>query len=94
MRVLSALLGVAAAIAMGASAMAADRTVTLKVPGMSCPSCPYIVSRTLKHVTGVKSVKTSLETRTAVVVFDDAKTNAGALMSATASAGYRSSIVR
>ena len=94
MRVKSALLGIAAAMIMGANAMAADRTVTLKVPGMNCVSCPFVVSQVLKRVNGVKTVETSLKTRTAVVVFDDSKTDPAALTTATGSAGYSSSVVQ
>lgn len=88
-----ALLGVASAVVISANAVAADRTVTLNVPGMDCPSCPYIVSKVLRGVAGVKSVKTDHEKRTAVVVFDDAKTGTAALVSATSSVGYSSSVV-
>lgn len=75
-------------------AFAAERTVTLRVPGMDCAACPFIVSKALKRVTGVKSVKASLAKRTAVVVYDDAKTNVAALANATKAAGYNSAPAR
>jgi mercuric ion binding protein len=86
-----AILVAAAALMTLSSAQAAERSVTLKVPTMSCAACPYIVSKALKRVGGVKSVKASLKARTAIVVYDDAKTNLAALTKATESAGYKSS---
>jgi mercuric ion binding protein len=71
-------------------AMAAEKTVTLSVPGMYCASCPYIVKQSLAKIGGVGVVKTSLETRTATVTFDDQKTTVAALTAATADAGYPS----
>ena len=71
-------------------ALAAEQTVTLKVPGMFCASCPFIVKSALSKVKGVHSVKTSLADHTAVVVYDDALTNLDALTSATKNAGYDS----
>lgn len=85
-----------AALALGGlvvtagSAFAAEKTVTLSVPGMYCASCPYIVKQSLAKIGGVGPVKTSLETRTATVTYDDQKTNLAALTAATANAGYPS----
>lgn len=73
-------------------ANAAERRVTLDVPGMSCPSCPFIVKTALKRVDGVKSVRTSIEKRTAVVVYEDTKTTPAKLTAATTSAGYKSTV--
>lgn len=69
---------------------AAERTVTLDVPGMYCEMCPVTVSKALKKVNGVERVKASYETKQAVVTFDDAKTSVEALQKATANAGYPS----
>jgi periplasmic mercuric ion binding protein len=71
-------------------ALAVEKTVTLSVPGMYCASCPYIVKQSLAKIGGVGQVKTSLETKTATVTYDDAKTNLAALTAATANAGYPS----
>jgi len=68
---------------------AAEKTVTLSVPGMYCASCPYIVKQSLAKIGGVGQVKTVLATKTATVTYDDQKTNV-ALTAATASAGYPS----
>ena len=69
---------------------AAERSVTLDVPGMYCEICPVTVSKALKKVNGVERVKASYETKQAVVTFDDAKTSVEALQKATANAGYPS----
>lgn len=78
---------------MGA-AQAAEKTVTLAVPGMTCPSCPYIIRKTLTRVDGVRKVVVSYEAKTAVVTYDDAKTNLGALTAATAKMGYPSKVLK
>ena len=77
---------------LGVTAHAADRTVTLSVPGMYCEMCPLTVSKALKKVNGVEKVAASYETKEAVVTFDDALTNADKLAEATKRAGYPSSV--
>jgi len=69
-------------------AMAAVQTVTLDVPGMTCSSCPITVKKALSKVEGVQQVKTSLEKKEAVVMFDDSKTSLAKLSMATADAGF------
>jgi periplasmic mercuric ion binding protein len=75
-------------------ASATDRTVTLQVDGMFCPSCPYIVKKTLAAVPGVKDVSVSYKNKTAVVTFDGVRTNVAALTDATFEMGYPSEIRR
>lgn len=85
----------AATLALGVigstAALAAERTVTLAVQNMYCASCPYTVRSSLRAVPGVKAVSVSFENKTAVVTFDDTKTNVKALTAATTNAGYPSS---
>lgn len=69
---------------------AGERTVTLAVDNMTCPSCPYIVRKTLAAVAGVTAVEVSLDAGTATVTFDDAETDIDALTAATAGNGYPS----
>ncbi len=78
---------------VSAPAFAAEQTVTLSVPGMTCASCPFIVQAAISGVDGVQSVETSLETLTAVVVFDDAVATVDDITFATLSAGYESSLI-
>lgn len=76
------------------SVLAATKTTTLSVPGMTCASCPITVKKALDKVEGVEKIEVSLEKKEAVVTFDDAKTNVKALMEATKNAGYPSSAVK
>ena len=69
---------------------AGTRTVTLKVPGMTCPACPITVKKALTKVEGVSQVDVNYEKKQAVVTFDDAKTDTKALVKATTEAGYPS----
>lgn len=89
MKQLFALLAFAAAVV---PVWAATQTVTLSVPGMTCPVCPITVKKALSRVEGVSKVDVSFENRKAVVSFDDAKTNVQKLTKATEDAGYPSSV--
>ena len=71
------------------AAISGEQTVTLNV-GMDCPTCPYIVKRSLQRVGGVLDVKVSYADQIAVVRFDDGRTSVGALTQATASVGFPS----
>lgn len=71
-------------------AAAADRTVTLAVDNLSCPTCVPTVKKSLSRVRGVKRVQVSAETKTATVVFDDKAATVAALVEATTNAGYPS----
>ncbi|MFN3545170.1 MAG: mercury resistance system periplasmic binding protein MerP [Thiobacillus sp.] len=73
-------------------AYAAQQTVTLAVPGMSCAACPITVKKALSKVDGVTRAEVDYATRQAVVTFDDAKTNVASLTRATAEAGYPSTL--
>jgi periplasmic mercuric ion binding protein len=57
---------------------------------MYCAVCPYTVKASLEAVPGVKQAVVSYEERTAVVTYDDTRTNPKALTEATANAGYPS----
>lgn len=83
---------VALVATLSAPAWAATKTVTLSVPGMSCAACPITVKKALSKVAGVEKTEVSFEKREAVVIFDDAKTNAEALTRATENAGYPSTV--
>jgi len=75
-----------------ATAIAGEKTVTLAVPGMYCATCPITVKGSLSAVPGVDKVTVSLVEKTAVVTFDDAKTDVPALINATTKAGYPSAL--
>lgn len=71
-------------------AFAGEKTVTLAVKNMYCADCPFIVKKSLEAVPGVAKAVVSLRDKTAIVTFDDAKADVGALTTATTSAGYPS----
>ena len=73
-------------------ALAESKTVTLSVPSMDCEVCPITVKKALQKVAGVEKVSASLETKQAVVTFDDSKASVDKLREATAKAGYPSTI--
>jgi len=63
-------------------------TVTLKVEGMTCGGCVASVTRVLKATPGVGDAVVRLDTRSATVTFDPARTSVPALKSAVEDAGY------
>jgi mercuric ion binding protein len=75
------------------AAHAGEQTMTLKVEGMTCGSCPYQVKKSLTGIEGVKAAEVSLESKLATVTFDDEKTDVAALTAATADVGFPSSPV-
>ncbi len=79
-------------LSLPGGARAAEQTVTLKID-MWCPSCPYMVKRTLADLNGVKEVTTSYEKQIAVVRFDNELTGVSALTQATADLGFPSTVM-
>lgn len=79
---------------MAGPAAAAEKTVTLNVDNMTCPTCAPVVKKSLARVEGAAKIKVSLETNTATVTFDDAKTDVAALINATTNAGYPSHLAK
>jgi len=75
------------------SAFASIKTVTLEVPTMTCITCPITVKYALKKVAGVVKTEVTYKTKSAVVSFDDTKTNVQALIHATTNAGYPSTLI-
>lgn len=76
------------------SAFAEIQTVELDVPTMNCVTCPITVTHSLKNVDGVKKAEVTYRTKSAVITYDDTKTNAEALTKATTNAGYPSTLRR
>lgn len=81
-----------AATGISQPAFAAQKTVVLSVPGMTCSACPITVKKALEKVSGVEKVKVSYEPKEAVVTFDDAKISVDGLTQATKQAGYPSNL--
>ena len=84
-----------AIILAGASlaATAAPKTVILAIPSMDCPVCPVTVKKALSQVPGVSQANVNFDKRQAIVRFDDARTDVGALTESTKNAGYPSTVV-
>lgn len=87
---------IASAVIAGlvAPALAAERTVTLKIDNMYCDMCPTTVKKSLAQVSGVSGATVSFEKKTATVTFDDSKTDVAALLEATTEAGYPSKLTQ
>ncbi len=67
--------------------------VTLDVPDMYCPACPFTVQKSLLKLNGVISAEASLETKKAIVTFDQSKVTTAQMIEATTNAGYSSSVI-
>ena len=71
-------------------ATAAEQTIKLSVPDMTCP---YMVKQAISAVDGIKAVEATMEDRSATVTFEDTLTSIEAIQQATADIGYRSTPV-
>jgi periplasmic mercuric ion binding protein len=74
------------------AAFAGERTVMLAVKNMYCAACPHTVKASLEAVPGVGKVVVSYKEKTAIVTYDDARTDVPALTAATTNAGYPSEL--
>ena len=84
-----ALIGLLAA----APAVAAEKSITFSVPGMTCASCPFIVEAAMSGVEGVVTVTADSDSLTAQVVYDDAVTTIDDIALASGSAGYEAKLL-
>lgn len=76
-----------------AYAEASDRTVVMKIEGMTCELCPLAIKKSLEGVQGVKSVKVSFDEKKAWVVADKSVMDE-ALTNAVRTAGpYRGTVI-
>lgn len=81
-------------VLVAGTSFAAEKTIQLAVENMYCASCPFIVKQSLADVPGVSTVEVSFEEKTAMVTFDDARTNVEELTDATFMAGYPSELAK
>jgi mercuric ion binding protein len=81
---------IAVSVLASSTAFAAEKTVRLAVKNMYCADCPFIVRKSLEAVPGVSKAVVSYKDKTAVVTYDDGKTDLHALTRATTDAGYPS----
>lgn len=82
------LITLSAFLFLNTSVFASIETVTFTINKMSCVTCPVVVKGALKDLDGVDTVVTSLETKTAVVTFDNEKIKISDMMTATENAGF------
>lgn len=85
------LIALLAALPVAALA-AAQKTVTLNVQHMTCPVCPITVKKALDEVPGVSAAKVDFDKKTATVSYDPDKARLDDLTTATANAGYPSTV--
>jgi len=85
-----ACVAMAVSVFASSAAGAAEKTITLAVKNMYCAACPHTVKASLQAVAGVKAVTVSYEDKTAIVTYDDTRTDVKALTAATTDAGYPS----
>jgi mercuric ion binding protein len=81
---------IAFSVLTSCSAFAAERTITLAVKNMYCAACPLIVRKSLETVPGMSKAVVSYKDKTAVVTYDDGRTDVSVLTRATTGAGYPS----
>ncbi|MFK5979104.1 MAG: mercury resistance system periplasmic binding protein MerP [Rhizobiaceae bacterium] len=84
----------ASSMLLSPALMAAEKTIKLSVPGMTCASCPYIVKGSIDMLDGIKNVEATMEDRSAIVTYDDTITNLEEITQATADVGYPSSLFK
>ncbi len=75
-------------------AFAQPRTAVLKVPGMTCPTCPITLKKVLLAQAGVSGVTVHYEQKQLVVQYEDSKTGPATLLQATEKVGFPAELVR
>ena len=90
MRKLLASVALLVTVLASSATFAAEKTITLVVKNMYCADCPFIVRKSLEAVPGVTKAVVSYKDKTAVVTYDDSRTDVAALTRATTEAGYPS----
>ena len=77
------------ALTLGASTiLAATRTVTIRVKGMTCGGCATSVEKALKSTEGVQEARVSFERGKAVIKYDDQKVNVAKLREVINNTGF------
>ena len=87
------LLSLPALLLISAASLADEQSITLSVPGMDCPSCPYMIEQSVMFVDGVQTATADLKSRTCSVVYDDAIASVEDILGATADIGYKSTVI-
>jgi mercuric ion binding protein len=78
----------AGVLGSAAPALAGETTATFVVEKMTCVTCPLTVRIAMKRVEGVIDAKVDLDSKTATVTFDDARTTVEEIAEASTNAGF------
>ena len=73
------------------TSLAATRTTTIYVAGMTCGGCAISIEQVLKNTEGVEDVRVNFERGEAVVKYDARKVTATKLRAVVKSIGFRAS---
>lgn len=71
---------------------AAPKTVTLDVPGMTCPTCPITIRKVLLKQAGVSGVAVRYKKKELDVTYDDTKVTVADILKSTAGVGFPASL--
>jgi mercuric transport protein len=71
-----------------------QKTVTLRIEGMTCGGCAIATRKVLARLPGVSRVEVSYEQQQALVTYDPVKVTADQMIAAVRTLGYRATLVR
>jgi len=71
---------------------AVNKTVQIKIEGMTCPMCTTAIKKSLKKIKGVSKAKVKLNTEIASVTFDE-EVKEEALLQAIKDVGYKGEFI-
>jgi copper chaperone CopZ len=78
-----------AALLLAGSALAADKSVTVKVAGWYSKGDAFKTEDAVQHVKGVKSAKSDFDKKELAVIFDDRVATQARVEAAITAAGYQ-----
>ncbi len=76
-----------------ARAAAEEKTVALKVEGMTCGGCAIATRKALARLPGVSKVEVSYEQQRAVITYDPARVTVEEMIGAAKVLGYTASVI-
>ena len=84
------LLGLILVLSLGTiTALAATKTITIRVEGMRCNNCSTSVAKALKATDGVESVEVNHQKGEAVIQYDDQKVTEARLREVINGTGFK-----
>jgi len=81
-------------LALSAPSHAEQNSVSLQVEKMNCPSCPFMIKRALERLDGVESASVSIDSKLAVIKYDDEKATAQDFIETITELGFPSNEVQ